>query len=270
MKIFIDSAKIDEIKEAYSWGIMDGVTTNPSLMKKAVDAMKKKVSLEHYIKEILRVAKGTPVSLEVTTTNYEDMVKEGKILFKKFNPVAKNVYIKIPVNPCFEAECDSSFDGIKAIRTLSKGKIPINCTLIFTPEQALLAVKAGAKFISPFAGREDDFIREKAHIKFKKTDYFAGVKKGKGDKGILSGTDLIKKCVEILKVGNMKAEVLGASIRNPRQLRDVAIAGADIATMPFNVLKKSINHYKTIEGMKNFTKDIVPEYAKISKGISKK
>ena len=272
MKIFIDSAKIDEIKEAYSWGIMDGITTNPSLMKKAVDAMGKKgkrISLESYIKKILRVAKGTPVSLEVTTTDYESMVKEGKTLFKKFNPVAKNVYIKIPVNPCMDDNCNASFDGIKAIITLSKAKIPINCTLIFTPEQALLAAKAGAKIVSPFAGREDDFIREKAHIEFEKTDYFAGVKNS-DDEGILSGTDLIKKCVEILKIKNMKAEVLAASIRNPRQLRDVARAGADIATMPFSVLKELIEHDKTIEGMKNFTKDVVPEYAEISRGSSKK
>lgn len=262
MKLFIDSAKIDEIKEAYSWGIIDGVTTNPSLMKEAIDSMNKKVSLEKYIQDILKTAGKTPVSLEVTTINYEDMVKEGKNLFKKFHKFG-NVYIKIPVNPRMEEGSNTSFDGIKAIRALSKSKIPINCTLVFSPEQALLAAKAGAKFISPFAGREDDFIREKENIKFEKTDYFAGVKKG-GDRGILSGTDLIKKCVEILKVKNMKAEVLAASIRNPRQLRDVAIAGADIATLPLSVLKKAINHYKTIEGMKKFTKDIVPEYQKIS------
>ena len=273
MKIFIDSADIEEIKEVRNYGILEGVTTNPSLIKKAVEKIKKsgkEINMESYIREILKICKGKPVSLEVIGTDFNEMVTEGRRLFKKFNRVSKNVYIKVPVNPCLEKNCSRSSDGIRAIKVLSREKIPINCTWIFTPEQALLAVKAGAKFISPFAGREDDFIREKAHIKFKKTDYFAGVKKGKGDKGILSGTDLIKKCVEILKVGNIKAEVLAASIRNPRQLRDVAIAGADIATMPFNVLKKSINHYKTIEGMKNFTKDIVPEYAKISKGISKK
>ena len=272
MKLFIDSAKLNEIKEAYSWGIIDGITTNPSLMKKAVDAQKKKgkkISLEGHIKQILKVAKGTPVSLEVTTSDYDSMVKEGKILFKKFNPTARNVYIKIPVNPCMKANCDRNMDGIKAIKTLSKSKIPINCTLIFTPEQALLAAKAGAKFLSPFAGREDDFIREKAHIKFDKKDYFKGVKAGKGDKGILSGVDLVKKCVEVIRGSKLKSEVLAASIRNTRQLRDVARVGADIATLPYSVLKDSIKHFKTVEGMKNFTKDVVPEYQKLS-GVRKK
>tara|TARA_Y100000310_G_C20608020_1_gene776548 strand:- start:509 stop:1312 length:804 start_codon:yes stop_codon:yes gene_type:complete len=262
VKLFIDSAKINEIREAYSWGIIDGITTNPSLMKKALEGKNKKgkkISLESYIKDILKIAGKTPVSLEVTSTSYEDMVHEGKILFKKFHKFG-NVYIKIPVNPCMELKCNNSFDGIRAIRTLSKEKIPINCTLVFTPEQALLAAKAGAKFISPFAGREDDFIREKQHIKFKKTDYFKGTKKG--DKGILSGEDLIKKCVEILK--GKKAEVLAASIRNPRQLRGVARAGAHIATLPFSVLKESISHYKTLEGMRNFIKDTPKEYKKIS------
>jgi len=260
MKLFIDSAKLDEIKEAYSWGIVEGITTNPSLMKKAVEG--KKISLESYIKDILKIAKKTPVSLEVTTTNYNDMVKEGKTLFKKFHK-SGNVYIKIPVNPCLEDKCDNSFDGIKAIKNLSRNKIPINCTLIFTPEQALLAANAGAKIVSPFAGRVDDFIREKAHIKFKKTDYFKGVK-NKSDEGILSGVDLVKKCVEIFRVNNIKSEVLAASIRNKRQLREMALVGSDIATLPFNVLKELVQHSKTKEGMVNFTRDIVPEYQKIS------
>jgi transaldolase len=266
MKLFIDSAKLDEIREAYSWGIVEGVTTNPSLMKKAMAG--KKVDMGSYIKQILKVAGRTPVSLEVTTSDYDSMVREGKTLFKKFRRFG-NVYIKIPVNPCLGEDCGKDMDGIKAIRNLSRAKIPVNCTLIFTPEQALLAAKAGAKFVSPFAGREDDFIREKAHIKFDKKDYFAGVRKGKkivSDNGITSGVDLIAKSVELFRKHNIKAEVLAASIRNTRQLRNVGRAGADIATMPFDVLKESVRHPKTVEGMKKFTEDIVPEYARISGG----
>jgi len=145
MKLFIDSAKLDEIEKAYSAGIIDGVTTNPSLIKKAVDSLKeqgKKINIEEYIKKILITAKGTPVSLEVTDFTYDKMVKQAKALFKRFNPIAKNVFIKIPVNPSFEGHEADPFDGIKAIKTLSKAKIPINCTLIFTPEQALMAAKA--------------------------------------------------------------------------------------------------------------------------------
>ena len=262
MKLFIDSAKFLEIKEAYSWGIVDGVTTNPSLMKKAIGS--RKVDMDSYIKQILKVAGKTPVSLEVSTTDYDSMIKEGRVLFKKFHKFG-NVYIKIPVNPCLEEKCDNSMNGIKAIVTLSKEKIPINCTLIFTPEQALLAAKAGAKFLSPFVGREDDFIREKHHIKFDKKNYFAGVKSGKGDNGILSGVDLIKKCKEIILGSKLNSEVLAASIRNTRQLREVAIAGADIATLPYDVLKECVKHPKTLEGMKEFTKDVSKEYRRIGK-----
>ena len=198
------------------------------------------------------------------------MVKEARILFKKFNRVAKNVYIKIPVNPCLELNCNKNSDGIKAIKTLSKGKIPINCTLIFTPEQALLAAKAGAKIVSPFAGRIDDYIREINRIKFKKENYFPaeGFKRGKkilSDNGIVSGVDLIRECVGIFKKQNVKTEILAASLRNTRQFREVAKAGADIATLPFPVIKKLLEHYKTAEGMRDFTRDIVPEYARLFK-----
>lgn len=274
MKIFIDSADINEIKQAYSWGIIDGITTNPSLIKKAVELelkKGKKFSLEKYIKEILKISKKTPVSLEVTGTDYDSMIKEGQILYKKFHKYG-NVYIKIPVNPalCDDNTCKrNDFDGIKAVRYLSDKKIPVNCTLIFTPEQALLAAKAGAKFLSPFVGREDDFIRERAHIKFNKEDYFSkyGMKKaGKkiSDRGIVSGVDLIEKCKEVIVKSGYNSEILAASIRNPRQLREVALAGADIVTLPFDVLKKSVIHRKTIEGMKSFRKDNIKEYAKVA------
>lgn len=271
MKLFIDTADIGEIKEALSYGILDGVTTNPSLIKKAVEAKKeegKKLDIESYIKDILRVCKGKPVSLEVVGRSYKDMVSQGREIFKKFNPVARNVYVKIPVNPCLEKNCNANFDGIKAIKTLSEEKIPVNCTLIFTPEQAFLAAKAGAKIVSPFTGREDDYIREMARIRFEKTDYFPkeGFRKGKRilqDDGIVSGVDLISECLEIIQQSNLETEVLAASIRNTRQFREVAEAGADIATVPFSVIKKLTVHEKTVEGMKTFTRDIVPEYKKL-------
>lgn len=271
MKLFIDSADLDEIKEINSYGVLDGITTNPSLIKKAVEKRRsKKINMDSYIREILKECRGKPVSLEVIGTTYDKMIKEAKTLFKKFNPVAKNVYIKIPVNPCMELECDVSFDGIKAIKVLSKQGIPINCTLIFTPEQALLAAKAGAKIVSPFTGRMDDYLREINRIKFKKEDYFPekGFKKGKKileDHGIVSGVDLIRKCVEIIKSSKLKTEILAASIRNTEQFREVSEAGADIATLPFNVIGELLNHPKTIEGMKKFTKDIVPEYSRVTR-----
>lgn len=273
MKIFIDSADLSEVKEINSYGILDGVTTNPSLIKKAVDELKKrgkKVDMEYHIKQILKICKGKPVSLEVIGTNYKEMITEGKTLFKKFNPVAKNVYIKIPVNPCMEEKCTNSSDGVKAIKELSKNRIPINCTLIFTPEQALLAAKAGAKIVSPFVGRIDDYIRELNRIKFEKSDYFPreGWKKRKKileDNGIVSGVNLIEKTSLIFKKNKIKTEILAASIRNKKQFREVAEAGADIATVPYSIIKSLLEHYKTKEGMKKFTKDIIPEYSKILK-----
>ena len=273
MKIFIDSADIDEIKQAYAWGIANGVTTNPSLMKKAVEIRKKrgeKLNLRSYINQILKVAKGTPVSLEVTETTYAGMLKQGKALFKLFNPVAKNVYIKVPINPTFSEKDETQFDGIRVIKALSKLRIKTNCTLVFTTAQALLAAKAGASFISPFAGRMDDYIRTTNKIKFEKTDYYPGVgyEKGKkllNDHGIYSGVDLVYQINMVLKHYGFKSEVLAASLRNVQQVSECAKSGADIATLPFAVIKEMLKHPKTYEGMAKFTKDIVPEYVKLTK-----
>jgi len=271
MKLFLDSAEINEIKEAIGYGILDGVTTNPSLIKEAVEREKskgKKINLDSYIKQILKLCKGKPVSLEVVSIDYKNMLKEAETIFKKYNKVAKNVYVKIPVNPCLKLECSNQMDGVRVIKKLSKEKIPVNCTLIFTPEQALLAAKAGAKFVSPFVGRVDDYLRETAHIKFDKSDYFPqeGWKSGKrllDDNGIVSGVELIKEISVIFGKQKIKSEILAASIRNTRQVREVAEAGADIATIPFVVFGKITEHIKTVEGMKKFTKDVVPEYAKL-------
>ncbi|MEF8847563.1 MAG: transaldolase family protein [Candidatus Thermoplasmatota archaeon] len=273
MKIFIDSARLDEIEEAYSYGIIDGVTTNPSLLKKAVNKIQetdKEITIEEYIKKVLRVAKGTPVSLEVTEYTADKMIEQAEKLYKIFNPVADNVVIKIPVNPTFKDNKNKNFDGINAIRNLSSKGIPVNCTLVFTPEQALLAAKAGAKFVSPFAGRVDDYIRNNNGIDFEKHDYFPaeGYRTEEGflhNEGIFSGIDLVEKIMGIMEIYEMETEVLAASIRNVRQAREAALAGADVATLPYKVISKLLIHYKTQEGMKRFTEDVVPEYAELTK-----
>ena len=155
---------------------------------------------------------------------------------------------------------------MKAIKALSGGGIPINCTLIFTPEQALLAAKAGAKIVSPFSGRIDDYIRTQNNIPFDKADYFpAEGKDNLDDNGVVSGIDLVRQIVEIFKKHCIKAEVLAASMRNARQVREAALAGADIATLPFDVIKELLAHYKTREGMRNFTDDAIPEYINLTR-----
>ena len=264
MKLFIDSAEIEEIKTVKKWGLLDGITTNPSLIRKAASG-KGKIDMEKYIISIFKVVgKRIPVSLEVVASDFEGMVREGEILHEKFKKYG-DVYVKIPVNPCLEDKCSVASDGIRAIKSLSKKGIKINCTLIFTPEQALLAAKAGAKIVSPFAGREDDYIRELGRIKFEKEDYYPAKGKKKlgkmlNDSGIVSGIDLVSEIKRIFVKQGIKAEVLSASIRNNRQFRESALVGADIATVPFKVISTLLEHHKSVEGMKGFVKDIVPEY----------
>lgn len=209
------------------------------------------------------------MSLEVIGNTYETMFEQGMMLYNIFNPIAENVYVKIPINSSFDKTDATDFDGIKTIKALSDKGIPINCTLVFTPEQALLAAKAGARFVSPFAGRIDDYIRSQSGISFSKGDYFPaeGQKKNNillEDNGIVSGVDLVAQIREVFDNYNINDTlVLAASIRNPRQLREVALAGADIATLPFSVIVKLLSHFKTREGMQKFTQDIVPEYAEL-------
>lgn len=271
MKIFIDSADLMEIKSAYNFGIINGVTTNPSLIKKAVQiSSNKKMTMQAYIETILKIAKGTPVSLEVTEYSAEKMIQQGIKLFEIFNKVANNVVIKIPINPTFSQNKNKDFDGIKVIKSLSDKKIPVNCTLIFTPEQALLAAKAGATFVSPFVGRIDDLIRTKNRINYDKSDYFpkeGWIKDYKyiDDNGVLSGIDLVEQIRVIYDNFQIKTELLAASLRNVRQVREAALAGADAATIPYNVINELLYHSKTEEGMKNFTKDIVKEYEELTK-----
>lgn len=272
MKIFVDTGILEEVKEIESYGILDGVTTNPSLMKKAVAKLKeegKDVDMEEYIKNIVKAANGKPVSLEVISADYESMVREAKLLYKKFNKISGNVIIKIPVNSAFGGK-DNTFDALKAIKTLRREDIPINCTLVFSPEQALLAAKAGATYISPFAGRIDDSLRKKAGIKFEKTDYYPeeGLEGENGileDNGVLSGVDLIEQIAIILENYGFDSQIISSSTRNPRQVRECALIGAHIATIPYKILKQMIVHEKTQEGMEKFTSDVVLEYADVLK-----
>lgn len=297
VKIFIDTAELDEIKQAISWGVVDGVTTNPSLIKKAVDKRRGKVTMEEYIKEIVKISPG-PVSLEVLGGTAKDMTTQGRLLYKEFSPYGE-VAIKIPVNPSIAEDDGLEFDGLQAIRHLSSEGIPINVTLIMTPEQALLAAKAGGAYASPFAGRIDDYIRSNLGMNrgkdFEKSDYFdsALLRKSRDrklgeivdesdsvseayrtesarslaeegvDNGILSGVDLVARILRIYRCYDYRTEVIAASIRNPRQAREVAELGVHIATLPFDVIKEMIAHYKTFEGMKSFTADIVPQYRRI-------
>ncbi len=274
MKIFIDSANIDEIKEAISWGIVDGVTTNPSLIKKAVEYFKNKgisFTMEEYIEELLKVAGiGRWVSLEVIGNTEDDMLGEAETLFAKFNNISNNVIIKIPVNPEIEENGTKHFDGLKMIKKLKEKNIPVNCTLIMSSNQALLAAKAGAKYVSPFAGRIDDFLRKKTGMTFEKEDYYPeeGLiidNKVLNDEGIVSGVDLVASIKEILDNFDFDTEIIAASVRNARQVRELAEVGVHIATIPFSVIKDMVKHPKTFEGMINFMKDTIPEYREIFK-----
>lgn len=296
MRIFIDSAEIEEIKKACEWGVIDGATTNPSLIKKAVNRRNGKITMEDYIKEILKTVPG-PVSLEVIAVKADEMVEQAKLLYEKFSPYGE-VVIKIPVNPSL-GDDGLDFDGLKAIKQLSKEGIPVNCTLVMTPEQAILAAKAGATYVSPFAGRIDDYIRAKMGMKigvdFKKGDYFDynlicrvrdlrlnEIISGCGsvveayknqdarnltyisqDNGVFSGVDLVAKIVKIYRNYGYKTQVIASSIRNARQVREVAEVGADIATLPFEVILEMVRHYKTLEGMRDFMSDVVPQYEEI-------
>jgi transaldolase len=267
VKLFLDSAVISEIQEVFSWGVVEGLTTNPSLLKKALQKNKTE-DLEIYIRTILKTAKPYPVSLEVTKTTTEEVIAEARALYKMFNHTAKNVCIKIPI--CLSQDESSLFSGLKAISEVSKLKIPVNATLIFTPEQALLAAKAGAKYISPFAGRVDDFLRDNAKLIYDKKDYYPAEGLNhestlSNDKGVLSGVDLVKRCVLIIKKHNLKSEVIAASIRNARQARECAEVGAHIATLPLSVLRDLLVHEKTFEGVKKFSEDTVKEYAELIK-----
>ncbi|MBS3765097.1 transaldolase [Candidatus Bipolaricaulota bacterium] len=299
MKIFVDSAQIEEIKEAESWGILDGVTTNPSLIKAAVRD-RDGIEMEEYIKEICRAVDG-PVSLEVIGLDAEEMVEQARLLYERFNPVNDNVVVKIPVNTSSEESGGGSYEGLKAIKALSEEGIPTNTTLVMKPEQALMAAKAGTQYVSPFAGRIDDFIRSNVGLTrgedYPKGDYHDSdwlqhasylnlrpryeelegeelpdiysddqveeAREKVKDAGIPSGAAVVSSIKRIFANYNFDTEVLAASLRNSRQVREVAEAGSDVATVPFQVMKEMVDHHKTAEGIVSFSEDVVEEYENI-------
>jgi transaldolase len=272
MKIFLDSANLEHIREAVSWGVVDGVTTNPTLIKRAVTVMRgtpDEMDMESYIKNILAAAgRMNPVSLEVAGLSADEMEEQGMLLYEKFNQVAGNVVIKIPVCTVNSSGGGDPFAGLMAIKELSEERIPINATLVFTPEQALLAAKAGADYVSPFAGRVDDRIRRSVDMGFDKRDYFPrdGIPNPSvpdemaTDTGLVSGVDLVSQTVGMFMEYDIECEVIAASIRNPIQVREVAVAGSHIVTMPYDVLSEMVRHPGSTDGIDAFTNDLVDEY----------
>lgn len=209
MKFFIDTANLDEINEANELGLIDGVTTNPSLVAKEGD-----VDFKKHIAKICKIVKGD-VSAEVTALDTEGMLKEGRALAK----IAKNVVIKVPL----------TLDGLKACRIFRAEGTKVNVTLCFSAAQALLAAKAGASYISPFIGRLDDVAQD--------------------------GMQLIRDIVQIYDNYGFETEVLAASIRHPMHIVDCALAGADVATIPFKVIQQLVKHPLTDKGLDSFLAD---------------
>ncbi|MGH4125947.1 MAG: fructose-6-phosphate aldolase [Clostridium sp.] len=208
MKIFIDTANVNEIKKIAELGIIDGVTTNPSLIAKEGR------NIKEVIEEICTIVDG-PISAEVINMTASKMVEEGREL-SKFH---KNVVVKIPM--CQE--------GLKAVNILSKENIKTNVTLIFSPQQALLASKAGANYVSPFMGRLDDIGS--------------------------SSSQVISDIVQIFKMYNINTEIIAASIRNPIHILDCAKVGVNIATIPYKLIMDMIKHPLTDKGIAKFLED---------------
>ena len=208
MKIFIDTANIEQIKEAASWGILDGVTTNPTLVAR------EKRSFVDLIKEIHTIVDG-PISTEVIGLEAPPMVEQARRLAK----LGRNITVKVPLTK----------EGLKAVKILSRERIMTNVTLCFSPTQAFLAAKAGATFVSPFIGRLDDLSHE--------------------------GMRLVREIKQIYANYGYKTEIIVASIRHPLHVLEAAKIGADIATVPFNVLEKLIKHPLTDIGIERFLQD---------------
>jgi len=208
VKIFIDTANLAQIEEVDSWGILDGVTTNPTLIAK------EKAEPKALIKRICEIV-GGPVSMEAMSTKADEIIKEGKELAK----IHPNVVVKVPMTE----------EGLKATKALAKEGVRINMTLIFSSNQALLAAKAGAAYVSPFVGRLDDVGQD--------------------------GMDLVSEILDIYDNYDFETEVIVASIRHPIHVAQAARMGADIATIPFDVLKKMFKHPLTDIGIARFQKD---------------
>ncbi len=208
MKFFIDSANIDEIREANALGVLDGVTTNPSLVAKEG---KEFIPL---LQEICKIVDG-PISAEVVSTDFNGIMKEGRELAK----IHKNIVVKVPL----------IVEGLKAVKALKAEGIRTNVTLCFSANQALLAAKAGAYFISPFVGRLDDISQD--------------------------GMELIRQIITIYKNYNYETQVLVASIRHPIHIVEAAMLGADICTIPFKVIEQLAKHPLTDIGLEKFLSD---------------
>ncbi|MFT4312272.1 MAG: transaldolase family protein [Candidatus Woesearchaeota archaeon] len=255
MKLFLDSADIDEIKSAQQ--IIDGITTNPSLIKKAAKKHKIK-DMKVYIKKILTLLKHKPVSLEVKGGTQQQMISQALRLYETFSTKSNMVVIKIPMH-----NNKDDFDSLGVIKHLSKKKIPVNVTLIFTPEQALLAAKAGATYVSPFVGRQEDYIKQLHGVQSDPKHHFPSYGWYVGahaleDHGIVSGIELVRQCVLVLQ--GYKTQVLSASIRTTRHIRESALVGAHVVTVPLSLLAQMTQHPKTKEGVEIFEKDTVKEY----------
>ena len=212
MKFFIDTANVDEIRKANDMGVICGVTTNPSLIAKEGRVF------EEVIAEIASIVDG-PISGEVkaTTTDAEGMIREGREIAK----IHPNMVVKIPMTT----------EGLKAVKVLSAEGVKTNVTLIFTANQALLAARAGATFVSSFLGRLDDIS--------------------------VRGVDLINEIAQIFEVAGIETEIIAASIRNPMHITDCALAGADIATVPYKVIEQMTHHPLTDAGIKKFQEDYI-------------
>ena len=208
MQIFIDTANVDEIAKASDWGVLDGVTTNPSLVAK------ENMPFRQIVKEISGIVKGD-VSAEVVATDYAGIVKEAKELAK----IHKNVVVKVPVLP----------EALKAVKFLSKKGIRFNVTLVFSVNQALLAAKAGAYMVSPFAGRIDDMGQD--------------------------GAQLVQEIRQVYDNYGFRTKILFASVRNASHVKQAALIGADIATCPFSVIEQLYKHPLTDAGLKKFLDD---------------
>ena len=212
MRFFIDTANVDDIRKANDMGVICGVTTNPSLIAKEGRVF------EDVIAEIASIMDG-PISGEVkaTTTDAEGMIREGREIAK----IHPNMVVKIPMTA----------EGLKAVKVLSAEGVKTNVTLIFTANQALLAARAGATYVSPFLGRLDDIS--------------------------VRGVDLITEISEIFDVAGIETEIIAASIRNPMHITDCALAGADIATVPYKVIEQMTHHPLTDAGIKKFQEDYI-------------
>ena len=210
MKFFIDTAKVEDIKKANDMGVICGVTTNPSLIAKEGR------DFEEVIREITTIVDG-PISGEVkaTTVDAEGMIKEGR----EIASIHPNMVVKIPM----------TVEGLKAVKVLSAEGIKTNVTLIFTANQALLAARAGATYVSPFLGRLDDISQD--------------------------GTELIRNIADMFAVAGIESEIIAASVRNPIHVMDCALAGADIATVPYAVIEQMTKHPLTDAGIIKFQQD---------------